>query len=288
MVDTTADAPATWSPESFQGQPCVRLSLPGGDSALVALHGASVISWVAGGRERLFLSRNSHFNGRDAIRGGVPVCWPQFNTRGPLPKHGFARNFSWTADVPAALTADGAQVTLCLRSSPATQVIWQQTFVAALTVNLTLGGLRVTLNVDNTDDKPLAFTGALHTYFALDSVAQASLTGLGGQPEWDALTDAHGFGADAIEFSGNLDRVYGAAASPLTLQDGPHCLSIAQSPSWAHTVVWTPGAATAAQMADMEPGGFERMLCVEAAQVLHPVSVLAGGTWQGWQQINVV
>jgi glucose-6-phosphate 1-epimerase len=72
------------------------------------------------------------------------------------------------------------------------------------------------------------------------------------------------------------------------LHTGPHRLAISQSPEWAHTVVWTPGAANAAQMADMEPEGHQRMLCVEAAQVMQPTSVPAGAVWQGWQQLNVI
>lgn len=273
---------------TFRGQPCLRLALPSGDTAVVALHGATVISWVSGGRERLFLSERSHFNGRDAIRGGVPVCWPQFNARGNLQKHGFARNMPWVADAAAVLTPTTAQATLRLSSGAATLALWPQAFEAQLSVALTPGGLRVALGVHNTDTQPLAFSGALHTYFAVDDIAQTQLDGLGGQPEWDALTDANGVAADALRFEGNFDRVYTAAAAPLTLHTGAaHKLTIAQSPEWADTVVWTPGAANAAQMADMEPEGHQRMLCVEAAQVMQPTSVPAGGVWQGWQQINV-
>jgi glucose-6-phosphate 1-epimerase len=283
-----ADTLASCVNDTFQGQPCLRLALPGGDTAVVALHGATVISWVSGGRERLFLSARSHFNGRDAIRGGVPVCWPQFNARGNLQKHGFARNMPWVADGEPLVAATRVQATLRLSSGAATQAIWPHTFEARITVALTPGGLRVTLGVHNTGAQPLPFSGALHTYFAVDDIAQARLDGLGGQPEWDALTGADGLAADVLRFDGNFDRVYGAAAAPLTLHAGAHRLAISQSPEWAHTVVWTPGAANAAQMADMEPEGHQRMLCVEAAQVMQPTSVSAGGLWQGWQQMNVI
>ena len=66
-------APATRSEELFHGQPCYRLTLTNGDSVLVAQHGAHVVSWVCGGRERLFLSPNTVWDGRAAIRGGIPV-----------------------------------------------------------------------------------------------------------------------------------------------------------------------------------------------------------------------
>ena len=88
-------APATRSEELFHGQPCHRLTLTNGDSVLVAQHGAHVVSWVSGRRERLFLSSNTVWDGRAAIRGGIPVCFPQFNQRGDLPKHGFVRNRPW-------------------------------------------------------------------------------------------------------------------------------------------------------------------------------------------------
>ena len=66
--------------DTYQGHAGWRWSLPHGDSVLVTSQGAQVLSWISQGRERLFLSPASHWDGR-AIRGGVPVCWPQFNER---------------------------------------------------------------------------------------------------------------------------------------------------------------------------------------------------------------
>jgi hypothetical protein len=42
------------------------------------------------------------------------------------------------------------------------------------------------------------------------------------------------------------------------------------------------------RLGDMPPDGFARMLCVEAAQVMTPVEVAAGQTWQGWQRLTVI
>ena len=91
-----------------------------------------------------------------------------------------------------------------------------------------------------------------------------------------------------IGFSGEFDRVYAAAPSALTLHDGPHGLQIAQSASFADTVIWNPGAELCGRLGDMPPDGFTRMLCVEAAQVMTPVEVAAGQTWQGWQRLTVL
>lgn len=63
---------------------------------MVALHGAQVLSWRPDdGRERLFVSTRAVFDGKAAIRGGMPVIFPQFGERGALQKHGFARNQRW-------------------------------------------------------------------------------------------------------------------------------------------------------------------------------------------------
>ena len=271
----------------FAGLPATELQLPCGDRLVVAHHGAHVLSWVSGGRERLYLSPQSVMDGHAAIRGGIPVCFPQFNQRGDLPKHGFARNVSWTPK-PAKLEADRAHLALSLADSAATRQWWDQRFEALLLIELTPGALQVELVVRNTDSKPLLFTGALHSYFAVSDVAQARLLGLGGSAEWNAVTDGHGTAAPELRFVGEFDRVYSAAPAGYELLDGPHALSIEQDMDWTQTVVWNPGAAKCASLSDMPADGWQHMLCVEAAQVYEPICIAAGDFWQGAQRLAVL
>lgn len=275
------------SVELFHGLPSLTLALPCGDHLRVLLHGAHVVSWVAGGHERLYLSPRSSFDGRVAIRGGVPVCFPQFNQRGLLPKHGFARNLPWQLEGASETGPEQARLSLRLSDSAATRAHWPQAFEASLTVELRPGSLQVALAARNTDQVPLAFTGALHTYLAVTDIAQARLEGLEGQPEWDALSDLHGRAAGALRFAGEFDRVYGASAGPLVLREGRNQLVIEQSGTWAQTVVWNPGADKGKALADMPADGYARMLCVEAAQVMHPITLEPGAVWQGWQRLSV-
>ena len=80
----------------FHGIAALRLNGPQGASAVISKLGAQVLSWITpDGRERLFLSDKAVFDGSVAIRGGIPVCWPQFAGLGDLPKHGFVRTREW-------------------------------------------------------------------------------------------------------------------------------------------------------------------------------------------------
>lgn len=280
MVDPVSRA--TCQAELWRGLPCWRLTLPQGDSLLVAEQGAQVLSWTACGRERLFLSPGSATDGHTPIRGGVPICWPQFNQRGALPKHGFARNLAWQRGA-CVVTPEGAELSLSLVANEQTRAIWPQAFELLLTLRLRPGQLRITLNIHNSGHDAWAFSGALHSYLAVDDVAQARLHGLGGQAEWDSLSDTTGQGVEALAVLGAFDRIYTAAPQALRLVDGTRTLSITQSSSWGHTVVWNPGAA----MPDLPGQTYRQMLCVEAAQVLSPVTLAAGERWAGWQQLDV-
>ena len=269
----------------FQGQPALALTLPAGDRAVVALHGAHLLSWVtADGIERIYLSPDALFDGRSAIRGGVPVCWPQFNQRGPLPKHGFARNMPWQA-VPG----DDGPMMFTLQDNEATRALWPHAFRLRLAVALAPRQLRVTFDVTNTDPAPMSFALALHSYLRVDDIAQARLEGLRGANRWDSLRDdRHVEMADALRFDAEFDSVYAAPAEPLRLVQPSGTLQIAQSASCTETVVWNPAAALSARLADMPDDGYRHMLCVEAACIDENVLLAPGAQWQAWQQLTVI
>lgn len=281
------DPVAAGRQRTVQGQPCICLETDQGESALVALQGAQVLSWVVAGRERLYLSPRAVFDGACAIRGGIPLCFPQFNQRGPLPKHGFARNLSWRPVQAGDDAGARSRVCLQLTDSDATRTWWPERFDARLTVALSAGSLRVQLDVCNTGATPWAFTTALHTYLRVEDVERAQLAGLDGCARWDALADTHAVQQGPVVFAGEYDSVFSAPAGPLGLRDGEHALQITQSTSLSNAVVWNPGAALCTRLPDMPSDGYRSMLCVEAAQIEQPVTLDPQVQWQGWQELRV-
>lgn len=259
---------------------CIALHADGA-SALVALHGAHVLSWIpADGRERLFLSKRTVFDGRAAIRGGIPVIFPQFGERGALRKHGFARNCGWRfmgVECGAAvfeLRGDG-------------DVHWPYPFVACLRIGLTATRLAVTLEIENTGDTAFAFTAALHTYLGVGDIAQVRVEGLQGCDYEDSANGGtlHRQSDYAVAFVDETDRIYSDVVAPLTLVDGAQRLGIEQQ-GFTDVVVWNPGARLASGIADLEAGDWQRFVCIEAAQAAQPVLLQAGEQWQGRQQLG--
>ena len=270
----------------FHGLPAVRWRSPDGAIAIATLQGAHLVSWVpARGSECLYLSERSPFTAGRSIRGGIPVCFPQFADRGPLPQHGFARNLAWTF-VGAQQTQHAASATFALESSPETAA-WPHPFRVELVG--TIGGttLETTLHVRNPGREAFTFTTALHTYLRIGTAEAASLEGLSGaryvnrgSPEVAIESRA------AIPATEPIDRVYFATARATTLRgaDGPRRI---EQRGFTDTVVWNPGRERAAAMGDMPPDGWLQMLCVEAAAIEPPVTLLPGATWTASQSIAV-
>ena len=116
----------------FHGLPALRLRTKAGAAAVVSLHGAQVLSWTPpGGADRLYLSPQAVFDGRTAIRGGIPLCFPQFADLGSLPQHGFARTATWSV-VTERTGDDFALLTLGLADDEATRAVWPHPFRAEL------------------------------------------------------------------------------------------------------------------------------------------------------------
>lgn len=148
-----------------------------GRSFEVYLYGGQVTSWKnEKGEELLFMSSKAIFKPPKAIRGGIPVLFPQYSNTGPLPSHGFVRNRFWKIEahpipVPSSHHSSSALVDLIIRSSQDDLKIWPHKFIYRLRVALGhRGDLTLTSRVTNTDAKPFNFTFALHPYFSVSDI----------------------------------------------------------------------------------------------------------------------
>jgi D-hexose-6-phosphate mutarotase len=253
----------------------------GNAQALVALHGAQVLNWVIGGSGLLWLSPVARIRSGKGIRGGIPVCWPWFGDHADdakKPAHGFVRHREWRVAATHA-TADAVAITLVTTTTDADQALWPHRAELCLTVNLG-ATLALSLETRNTGTAPFPLTEALHTYFRVSDIANVSVTGLEGRSYLDKLDGfARKTQAGAIEFAGEVDRIYVGDTSRITLLDRGSDWRIGiESTGSRSAVVWNPWTAKTALLGDMgSPDAFRQMVCIETANAGDDVITLAPG-----------
>lgn len=262
--------------------PFVDLHHTDGARARVYLDGAQVASWIPAGRidDCLFVSANATYGAGRSIRGGIPICFPQFGPFGDLPQHGFARVMRWQrCDAPATETAS---VVLRLDDTDITRAAWPHRFRAELAVQVAGTSLAVELTVTNTDTAPFSFTAALHPYFRVEDAFTAIVRGLRGARYRDALREGamDTESADVLAIEGPLDRVYADTPDVIELVT-PSCTLHLRKRGFPDTVVWNPGAAGTSSRVDFAPGDEQHMLCVEAGAIMRPVVLEPGRHWSG-------
>jgi glucose-6-phosphate 1-epimerase len=269
-----------------------KVEVQASDGAAVELytHGAHVTSWKpASGEERLYLSERSAFKPGVAIRGGVPIIFPQFAGMGPLPKHGFARISDWEL-VRAGRTSKGkAEAQLRLTANAHTRAIWDHAFTIDFVVGAEAMTLTLALSVLNDDKSVLEFTAALHTYLLVDDVRETSVGGLRGAPFRDSAAGGAERRQDQelLQTRDELDRIYLGVTAPLEVRDSVRRTRVAMT-GFSDVVVWNPGPERGATLPDLTPAGWLRMLCVEAAQIGTPVHLEPGARWTGQQVLTAL
>lgn len=261
----------------------LRLETAGGASAVVALHGAHLLSWMpAGGGERLFLSERAEYAPGKAIRGGVPICFPQFAALGPLPKHGLVRTRAWR--VVEHRAGPEPLATLAFEPDEAARALWPAPCRVEYTVRLEDDRIALELSIVNLRGAPLSFTAALHGYFAVADVEAVEVGGLAGLEYRDAAA-GNALGVEqrtAVTVRGEVDRVYHSVPGEVRLREAGRTLTL-RAEGFPDVVVWNPGATKCAGLSDMAPEGWRRMLCVEAGAIRTPVVLPAGARWRGRQ-----
>jgi glucose-6-phosphate 1-epimerase len=276
---------ASAKPAEYNGHPAVALQSSDGARATILLHGGHLVSWIpAGGQEQLYVSPTSQYGEGQAVRGGVPVIFPQFSSRGTLPRHGLVRTRGWQL-VETPSHGAHAQAVLRFAADDATRASWPHEFEAEITVSLVGQQLDVEFAVTNTGDSAFDFTAALHTYLRTNDVLKAQLEGLQGVKYEDNTTGQwQQQWGDVTQVVGELDRLYHDVPASLTLREMGRRLSIVQA-DFTDVVVWNPGPEKAAQLNDLPDDDWRKMLCVEAARVIDPVTLPPGEEWAAMQTL---
>ena len=268
------------------------LASPDGARAEIALDGGHVVSWTPAGQteDRLFVSARSTYGPGNAIRGGIPVIFPQFGPFGALKQHGFARNRRWTVmdssneSTNESSNESSARATLRLTDDAATRALWPHRFDLKLSVKVHGATLSVSLTVANSDEAPFTFTAAFHPYFAVRDAFTTHVDGLRDLHYRDALRNGACFeeSAPSLAITGPLDRIYYDAPDRLVIRDAERLLHI-ETQGFPEAVVWNPGIEGTSSRADFTPGEEHRTLCVEAARIQHPIALAPGEAWSGTQ-----
>lgn len=143
----------------------------------ISLWGANIVSYRPKNEEHdiFWLGELNKFDNVQAIRGGVPICWPRFaeeklNDR--LPRHGFARISGWNLK-KASVDENKIEAQLSLLPDAKYDV----NATADLFIKIT-DKLEYRLETTNDGDQPFEFSEALHAYFNVSSVDNVKIKGL--------------------------------------------------------------------------------------------------------------
>lgn len=296
MTSSTSEKPLVELTKGVNGLEKVVLREVRGSSAEVYLYGGQVMSWKNDLREELlFVSSKAIFKPPKAIRGGIPICFPQFANRGSLESHGFARNRFWSIDkdpppFPAA-TSSRAFVDLILKPSEEDLKIWPHSFEFRLRVALSpAGDLMLTSRIRNTnpDGKPFTFTFAYHTYFSVSDISEVRVEGL---ETLDYLENKERFTeqGDAITFESEVDKIYLSTPTKIAILDHEKKRTfVIRKDGLPDAVVWNPWDKKAKAMTDFGDEEYKHMLCVEAAAVEKCITLKPGEEWRGRQELSAV
>ncbi|KAK7265239.1 hypothetical protein RJT34_32856 [Clitoria ternatea] len=270
-----------------------------GSSAEVYLYGGHVTSWKnEHGEELFFLSSKAIFKPPKAIRGGIPICFPQFANLGTLESHGFARNRFWSIDnSPPPFptnTSNKAFVDLILKPSEDDMKIWPHSFEFRLRVALGPGGdLMLTSRIRNTnvDGKPFSFTFAYHTYFSVSDISEVRVEGLETLDYLDNLQKRERFTeqGDALTFESEFDRIYLSTPTKIAILDHEKKRTfVLRKDGLPDAVVWNPWDKKAKAMSDFGDDEYKHMLCVEGAAIEKPITLKPGEEWKGRLELSTV
>ena len=262
-------------------------SHPSGASFSLTPFGGHLLSYSPPSSPSILWLSSSHITDTTkSIRGGVPVCFPQFGRVHDKvsPQHGWARLQTWRV-----VTKSDSGIVLQISSKDATGAgrdgLWPAegcAFETTLTLEVSLdddGKLVYVATVKNDGDATMPYQLLLHNYYSVDAQSDAfGVTGLEGMNVIDTQPRGReGSGqtfytqsAVPITVEGEVDRIFHGQESELVIGIEPGAgrarINVKVSASNdrpVSCVVWNPYVEKAKEMGDFDDEGWKQMICVE-------------------------
>jgi glucose-6-phosphate 1-epimerase len=270
--------------------PCWRIRHAAAE-LLISQQGAQVLSYQQAGQPALiWLSEHATYQRGQSVRGGVPVCWPWFGdlSRNPAavqtlvpepslaPFHGGVRTLDWQLQL---LAPDAEGISLQFRCpAPASAANWPAALELELHIRLDQR-LHISLLSHNRGSQPLTISQALHSYFAVSDIRQVEVEGLTDCGYIETLEDWQARQQQGpLRFSGETDRIYQGLASRLSIRDpGWQRRVCLESRGSRSAVLWNPWSDKALRLSGFAADAWQRMLCIETANVWDDCVQLAAG-----------
>lgn len=225
----------------------------------ISLWGGNIVSYLPKNEEQdvFWLGDFNKFDNTQAIRGGVPICWPRFGEEelnSKFPRHGFARISNWNLK---NVFVDDSKMEVELSLIP------DEKYNINVTVNLFIkitDKLEYHLETINNGDELFEFSEALHAYFNIGSIDEIDIKGLSNHQYKNSLDGKDYTWKDNLKIKGEFDAAFTNHTGVVEIVDTSLNRTISIEKEGSNTtVVWNPNK----DYVEMSEGQYKKFVCIE-------------------------
>lgn len=227
----------------------------------ISLWGGNIVSYRPKTEKYdvFWMGELNKFDNVQAIRGGIPVCWPRFaeeKLNDVLPRHGFARLSNWKLE-KANIDNEKIEVVLSLLPDVKYNVDVEANFLIRVTDKL-----ECQLETINNGDKEFKFSEALHAYFNVGNRDDIIIKGLKGY-QYRSSLDSKIYDLDKeLQITGEFDAAFINHTDSVKIVDPVlKRVIVLNKKGSKSTIVWNPDK----DLAEMSNGQYKNFVCVEPA-----------------------
>lgn len=263
-------------------------------NATLLLQGAQLIEFCPlenQGQNILWLSESAEYKQGNPIRGGIPICWPWFGNLNKNPSiiqsqianptsaspHGFARSMPWQVK-NIHEDCHFVEIILVLTSNQESKKLWPYDF--SLEAKFVFSKkFELTLTTINNDTQPFSISQALHTYLPTDDITQSYVHNTQHLDYIDALDNWNTKQQQGkVCFYEETDRLYFFKQNSYSVRlETPRTSMLINNKNSQSAVIWNPWRVKSKRLSQFRPLDFEKMLCIETANVLSDIKNLSVG-----------